>query len=97
MTTRDARKLYGEAWNSLFDLVLVRNNFLQRLDMMARPAMDATPAGGIVFEFDTARARALLAEIDELTPGIHAGMEKVNEYAKQTDLPRVHWQSRPRT
>ena len=89
MTTREARKLYGEAWNSLFDLVLVRNNFLQRLDMMARPAMDATPAGGMVFEFDTARARALLAEIDELTPEQQREIRR-----RQEQLRRLNRQDR---
>ena len=93
MTSNDARKYYREAWAVLFDVVVLRNNLLRRLDMMTRPAMDLTPGSGMVFEFDSDQARGLLRAIDELTPRIRAGMEEVNKYAEQTGSPKVRWQS----
>lgn len=80
MVTGDFRKLYREAWHRLFQLVMRRNGLLRRLDRMVAPAMNLTPATGIVVEFDTDKARLLLAVIDGLTPRITAGVEEVNRY-----------------
>ena len=95
MVTGDFRKPYREAWNRLFEVVKLRNQRLRRLDMMAAPAMSLTMATSMIFEFDTNLARQLLAEIDELTPRINAGIEEVNGYAAKTGAPTVQWQSMP--
>ena len=93
MTTGDLRKLYREAWNRLFEVVKLRNKLLRRLDVMATPAISITLATGMLIEFDTDQARALLAEIDRLTPRLKAGVEEVNQYAGRTGSPVVKWQA----
>jgi hypothetical protein len=93
MTTADARRFHQEAWTRLYDLIVMRNKLLQRLDIMAGRAVSATPASSMVFEFDTTQARDILAKIDELTPRIAAAMNEANQYAEQLGKPRMRWQS----
>ena len=95
MATGDLRKQYRDAWDKLFEVVKLRSQHLRRLDKMVAPAMSVTMATSMIFEFDTDLARQLLAEIDELTPRINAGMAEVNGYAAKTGTPTVRWQSMP--
>ncbi len=93
MATANVRELYDLAWHELFDLVESRSKLLRKLDMMARMAMDLTPATGMVIEFDVSRAEQLLAGIDDLMPRISAGIQKVNGYAEQCGRPTIKWQN----
>jgi hypothetical protein len=87
------REQYEETWHELFALVAGRNRLLHSLDSMARLAMDMTPAGGMVIEFDVSRAEELIRRIDELTGEISGAMQKLNGYAEQCGAPSVKWQN----
>jgi hypothetical protein len=87
------REQYEEAWHELCDLVASRNRLLRSLDAMARLAMDVSPAGGMVIEFDVSRAEELLAQVEALSGEISAGMQKLNGYAEQCGAPSVKWQN----
>ena len=93
MAVANIRELYDDAWHELFDLVAQRNKLLHTLDMMTKLAMDMTPAAGMVIEFDVSRAEEIVAAIDELTPQISAGIQKVNIYAEQCGSPSIKWQN----
>lgn len=93
MALPNIREMHDEAWNELFDLVMSRNEVLKRLDMMAKMAMDMTPATGMVIEFDVTRAEELIAAIDDLTPRISAGIQRVNRLAEQCGRPSLKWQN----
>ena len=95
MATASIRELYEEAWHELIDLVAARKRLLRGLEEMARLAMEMTPTGGMVIEFDVSRAEELVVGIDALTPQISAGIQKVNWYAEQCGAPSVKWQNVP--
>ncbi len=95
MVTGDLRKLYRDAWNTLFSVVKMRNDLLRRLDMMAAPAMSMTLATGAIYEFDADMARELVSQIEELRPRINALMQEVNKYAELIGSPRIRWQASP--
>ncbi len=87
------RELYDEAWQQLYDLVARRSVLLRSLDMMARMAMDMTPAAGMVIEFDVSRAEELLAQIEQITDEITGAIQRVNSFAEQCGAPSVKWQN----
>src|SRR5512141_2186436 len=87
------REQYEEAWHELCDLVASRNRLLRSLDAMARLAMDVSPAGGMVIEFDISRAEELVSQVDALTRDISTGMQKLNSYAEQCGASSVKWQN----
>ncbi len=61
--------------------------------MMAKLAMDMTPASGIVIEFDVSRAEELLARIEALTDEITGAIQRVNSFAEQCGAPSIKWQN----
>ncbi len=87
------RELYDEAWHQLFDLVAKRSALLRSLDMMAKLAMDMTPATGMVIEFDVSRAEEMLRQIDALTGEISGAMQRVNSFAERCGAPSIKWQN----
>ncbi len=93
MQSLEARRCYRDALNSLYSTVKLRNSLVRQIDLMAAPAMSVTLATCTVIQFDTDRIRQFLADIDELTPRISAGIEEVNLYAEDAGLPRVRWQA----
>lgn len=80
---------YEAAWKQLSDLVRARNDRLDELKQLTAPAADLTLATGMYYQFDTGRARAILQEIDRLTPAILAGIEQVNDLAGAIGRPKI--------
>ena len=93
MPTLTFRELYDEAWHQLFEMVAKRRNALRSLDIMAKLAMEMTPAAGMVIEFDVSRAEELLGEIEQLTDEISGAIQRVNRFAEQCGAPSVKWQN----
>ncbi len=89
------REQHEAAWRELFELVDKRNTALRRLEMMAKLAMDMTPATSMVIEFDVVRAEELIAAVDDMTPRITEGMQRVNALAEKCGRPSLRWQKMP--
>ncbi len=89
------RELYDEAWQQLFNMVAKRSTLLRNLDMMAKLAMDMTPATGMVIEFDVSRAEEILRQIEAMTDEISGGIQRVNSFAEQCGAPSIKWQNLP--
>jgi hypothetical protein len=93
MPTLTYRELYDEAWHQLFEMVARRSALLRSLDMMAKLAMEMTPASGMVIEFDVSRAEELLKQIEEMTDEISGGIQRVNSFAERCGAPSIKWQN----
>ncbi len=89
------RELYDEAWQQLYDLVVKRSALLRSLDIMAKMAMEMSPAAGMVIEFDVTRAEELLEQIEQITGEISGAIQRVNSFAEQCGAPSVKWQNIP--
>ncbi len=87
------RELYDEAWQQLYDLVVKRSALLRSLDIMAKMAMEMSPAAGMVIEFDVTRAEELLGQIEHITGEISGAIQRVNSFAEQCGAPSVKWQN----
>ncbi len=77
----------------MFELVASRSAVLRTLDMLARLAMDMTPASGMVIEFDVSRAEELLTRVEELNAEISGAMQRVNSFAERCGAPSIKWQN----
>ncbi len=95
MTLPNVRELYDEAWHELFDLVEMRSKVLHKLATMSSLATDMTPATGMVIEFDVTRAEELIAAVDDMTPRITEGIQRVNALAEKCGKPSLRWQKMP--
>jgi hypothetical protein len=87
------RELYDEAWHQLASMVARRSALLRTLDVMAKLAMEVSPASGMVIEFDVSRAEELLKQVEALTDEISGGMQRLNSFAEQCGAPSVKWQN----
>ncbi len=93
MRSPDLQQLHEQASKELFDLSTRRNAVLDRLAQPALFASGLTPDTGMVAVYDTAEARTLLVEIDDLTLKVSLAIEVVNRYARQLRKPEIRWQS----
>ncbi len=87
----DIREQYEAAWKKLYSLVNERNKVLEELKLMMGPAASLTVATSMVARVDTAKARALLDQVDEFTKRIEAGIEYVNELGGPIAQPEIRW------
>ncbi len=87
----DAHTLHDQAVEKLSELVQERSRLLRKLARMTTAAADIMPETNLVVEFDIARARDLVAQIEELTPEIAAGVVQVNLRARQIGVPQIRW------
>ena len=92
MARMDKIRLYAEALERLTTLVKMRSLLLRRLHAAAEVAANITPAVGMVVEYDTGSARALLDEIDAMALSVAAGVDDVNRCAAEIGKPPIRWQ-----
>ncbi len=92
MERTDKLRLHEQALERLTALVKMRSQLLRRLHAAAEVAANITPAVGMVVEYDTSSARALLDEIDAMARSVAAGVDDVNRCAAEIGKPPIRWQ-----
>ncbi len=80
---------YEAAWKKLSNLITLRNDLLTELKRLASPAADLSLATGMFYQFDADRAKAIVQEVETLTPAILGDIEVVNELAGVIGRPKI--------
>jgi hypothetical protein len=84
---------YEEAWKKLFGLAMKRNQCMEDLCDMVSASKEVSPAEGRLAELDTAEARRILDQIDELTPQVVQALDEFNAQRAKIGRPPLTWEN----